>query len=948
MNRSATSLASRVAAFLLVISWLHAQPSQLEPRGIGGGGALFSPSVSPYNGSELYVACDMTQLFHSTDLGESWSVVDFRQLQVGNIYGNVQFTSDPKILYTLDARTEVGMPVRSTDGGTTWKPLATDPTDGGAFSLYADPASTTNILLSDYSTLYYSTDGGATFTPKFTTDSANGCYVAGAFFDGNRIFVGTNQGLIASTDGGSTFSRLPITGIPQSEAIVSFAGAKQNGKIRFFCVTIGSGDLYPGTDITGVLYDSYQGVYSVDEGSFVWAKKIGGIASGTYPFFVAMAKNNTDIAYLAGGSDASEPIVYRTVNGGSSWQSVFLTNNNQNIKTGWSGDGGDRLWTYGEYALGLAVAPNDPNRAAITDLGFTHVTADGGASWKQAYVASQYQNPAGAPTPTGRAYAGIGLENTTCWRVAWADSMNMISCFSDIKGIISSDAGATWSMNYTGHTMNSMYYALKSPSGGTVYAATSSVHDMYQSTYLLDSRIDGGKGQVLFSTDRGHTWQLLHDFGHPVIWLAADPGDPKKLYASVIHSTEGGIYMSSNVDQGAASTWTKLASPPRTQGHPFNIHVLNDGTLLCTYSGRRAGSPAAFTSSSGVFISTDGGTSWTDRSSPEMLYWTKDVVVDPHDPAQNTWYVGVFSGYGGNGASNNVGGLYRTTDRGVTWKILLDLPSRVSNLNRVTSCAVSPTNGDEMYVTTETDGLWHTSDLHATTPTFTQVAGYPFRQPERVFYNPYRPDEFWVTSFGNGMRVGGSSVVQLPSAPFLVSPANDSTGVPTSRSLWWNPVAGATSYNVQLWKMNPDSVPVLDQFGVSGATQAFTGLAIDTRYGWHVRASNSAGFGPWSETWYFRTVASSSVEEDRSMELHYSVSAGSTAGEGVIRYRLPQRAHVDLVLFDPLGRQAVTLLDAEQEGGEHFLRFTVGTSGVYLCRLRVDGSAMTRRIIVAR
>jgi hypothetical protein len=31
---------------------------------------------------------------------------------------------------------------------------------------------------------------------------------------------------------------------------------------------------------------------------------------------------------------------------------------------------------------------------------------------------------------------------------------------------------------------------------------------------------------------------------------------------------------------------------------------------------------------------------------------------------------------------------------------------------------------------------------------------YPFRQPERVFYNPYNLAQVWITSFGAGIMVG--------------------------------------------------------------------------------------------------------------------------------------------------------------------------------------------------
>jgi hypothetical protein len=39
-------------------------------------------------------------------------------------------------------------------------------------------------------------------------------------------------------------------------------------------------------------------------------------------------------------------------------------------------------------------------------------------------------------------------------------------------------------------------------------------------------------------------------------------------------------------------------------------------------------------------------------------------------------------------------------------------------------------------------------------PTWTLVSSYPFRQPERVFFNPYNQSEIWVSSFGNGMKMG--------------------------------------------------------------------------------------------------------------------------------------------------------------------------------------------------
>ncbi len=454
--------------------------------------------------------------------------------------------------------------------------------------------------------------------------------------------------------------------------------------------------------------------------------------------------------YVAGGNPStSRPTVFQSTTGGGNWQSVLQTVNNANVATGWSGDGGDRGWSYGEMALGFTVDPLDAARMIITDFGFAHESEDGGMSWRALYVAPDDLNAAKQPIQPRQPYHSSGLENTTSWNLTWTSPTHIIGGFADIRAAVSNDAGASWSFNYTGDTQNAMYRSVVVQRNGQqfVYAATSSVHDMYQSTYLTDARIDGGTGQVLFSTDGGTTWQLMHNFGHVVTWVEADPNNPNRLFAAVAHSTAGGIYVTNDAQDGAASVWTKLANPPRTQGHAFNIRVLNDGTLVVSYSGRRDSS-GAFTASSGVFTSNDGGQTWHDVSAPGMLYWTKDIVVDPSDPAQNTWYAAVFSGWGG--PPNGLGGLYRTTNRGATWQ-------KISSLDRVNSVTVNPTNANEAYLTTEIDGLWFTANLQSANPTFTAVAGYHFMQPMRVVYNPYNTNEVWVTSFGGGLRVGYSS-----------------------------------------------------------------------------------------------------------------------------------------------------------------------------------------------
>lgn len=750
MKRNQLLLTSGVLLFSII--QLLAQPSSFTSRGIGGGGALFALSINPANNNEYYVACDMGEVFHTTDFGATYSQIHFKQV-IGGHNSKVCFTSTTGLLYCLNYTNDKVLPVKSTDNGSTWTTLSGNPDESEEiYTIDVDYANPNRIIISHYNAIYFSDNGGTSFKNIHTAATGSGNVVAGVVFDNATIYIATNDGVLVSTNSGSSFTTATISGLPANERIWSFAGAKVGGVTRFFCLTGDAGDIYPGL-VGSDYYNFMKGVYSVDYGTGSWTPKMTGITKGTdFPMFVGMAANDVNTVYLAGSNSNSEPIIMKTTDAGSNWGHTFQTANNKNINTGWSGAGGDRGWSYGECPFAIAVAPNNAQQVIFGDLGFVHKTSNGGSTWQQGYINPKGQHAVNTNITAGQSYESIGIENTTCWQVHWVDAVTMWSCFSDIRGIRSTDGGISWSFNYTGNAANSTYRVIQHPANGTLFAACSNIHDMYQSTRLMDAQLDAAdaNGKIIYSTDKGKTWKDLHVFNHPVFWITLDPSNPNRAYASVIHynggSGVGGIYICNDLQNLATSAWTLLPNPPRTEKHPASIAVLNDGKMICTYSGRRTSS--GFTSSSGVFIYDPTGNSWTDVSDNGMKYWTKDIIIDPNDAQQNTWYVGVFSGWGG--PPNGLGGLYKTTDRGSSWKRITD-PAKI---DRVTSCTFNPSDANQIYMTTETQGLWVCSNVNAGTPVFTEVSAYPFKQPERVFFNPNNKNEMWVSSFGNGMKVG--------------------------------------------------------------------------------------------------------------------------------------------------------------------------------------------------
>lgn len=746
--------------FVSISAFMSISQPVFSPRGIGGGGALFFPTINPTDPNEFYVSCDMSELFHSTDQGVSYSVIPFTKLSVSNI-STYEFTSDPSIAYCSYNDGNNTYPVKTTDGGNTWTTIASYNlgTYGSVYKMSANPSRTDQFIVGAYGDILISNDGGTSLSlVKHAANMGAGIILAGVVWDGNDIYIGTNEGIYRSTDSGANFSLMSTLGIATGTVMWSFTGGRTGNTLRFCCIGASTLGTYNGV-MPWDYYSFGKCVYIMTNANGMWSPSNTGINFGTdFIMYASMSANDASTIYLGGNdNNLGAPLVFRSQNGGATWIKVFNTNNNANIITGWEGAGGDKGWGWSETCFGITAAPSNSSVVMLSTYSNVQISNDLGNNWHQAYVNPSDQHSAGSNTPKNMAYHSVGLENTTCWQVNWIDANTMMASFSDIGGIKSNDAGTSWGFQYSGFSVNSLYRTTIDNSG-TIYGACSNIHDMYQSTRLTDAILDANdaNGKIVFSTDHGATWQNMHVFNHPVFWMAIDPNNQSRMYASVIHyggtagSQLGGIYKTDDLQNHAGATWTKLSNPPRTEGHPMCIQVLNDGKMVCTFSGRR-NSSGAFTASSGVFIYDPLLNSWSDVSDAGMHYWTKDLILDPNDATQNTWYVCVFSGWGG--PPNGLGGLYKTTNRGQSWTKL------TNQFNSVTSITFNPANGNQAFLTTETEGLWQSSDMNTTTPTWTLVNSYPFRQPERVFFNPYNNDEMWVTSFGNGMKIASASAV---------------------------------------------------------------------------------------------------------------------------------------------------------------------------------------------
>ena len=753
---------AKTSILLVMIFSITTLANTWEPKGMGGGGTLINVAINPHNSNEIFVGTDMSEVFHSTDFGKNWTIKPSNQLS-GSFDADIRFTSDPDIMYSInwyDPHLLRFSPVVSIDAGQTFQPLPNFPpvaSEDYATRIFADPNQTQRIVLAYDSGIYFSDDGGNNYVEvaSFDFSVSYGIRLAGVVWDGTTIIVATAQGMYRSNNNGTSFAAFTMSGIPATQYIANFEATQSGASTLYIAATAAADDIAPHMEIPELASRVYR---STDGTS--WQEMI---IPNSIPYFIETFANDVNTLYLAGAifrNQAFVPAVWRSNNGGDTWQQLFLSLNNENIQTGWSYDDGNYHWWWDGSAKGFDVDPNNSNKIFMSS-NFAYSSVDGGATWQAAYVKESDLNPINTAVTAGLTYQTNGLNPTSSYWIHWIDQQKVFACFTDISSHYSTDGGEHWQVGDDIGLDNNSVYQVVQAANGTLYAAVSELHDLYlDPPDIFLSQASPPGGSIHYSTDNGASWSVFHNFNAPVVWLALDPNDSNSLYVSVVDNTIGGIHVTHELNNGVAASFSTLSAPVRTQKRPYNITILNDGTIVSSWSVKTESDNEIFTASSGVFISTDGGTTWLDRSDINMHFWTMDVVIDLHDATQNTWYTAVRGHQPFSDANvSTTGGLYKTTNRGQTWTRVLSN----TQASRVHSITIHPSNPDEAYVTTEGNGLLKTSNLTAAVPLFIQDQDYLFQSPLRTFYNPFNENEIWVTSFGNGMHKLNNDVIFINS-----------------------------------------------------------------------------------------------------------------------------------------------------------------------------------------
>jgi photosystem II stability/assembly factor-like uncharacterized protein len=542
-----------------------------------------------------------------------------------------------------------------------------------------------------------------------------------------RIFAGAaDGGVFRSDDGGGSWT-------PVFDEI---------GNLSIGALAIDPSDpatVYAGTGEANASGDSFAGIgllRSTDAGAH-WS--LLGLESSRHINRIVIDPTNPQKIYVAcmGALFSKTPDrgLYRTTDGGTTWERTLFLSDSTGV-------------------IDVVLDPSQPSRlyAATWERLRTPKYRRGGGTtcgvWRSLDSGSTWTRLGSGLPGISPSVGRIGLALcTTQSQVVYAIYADNTGYFSGLYKSI--NGGDSWTRT-SDAALSDLYgsygwyfgnvrvdpadpnrvYAMgldiyRSTSGGSGWAYVSSnvhvdQHDLWIDPNQSGRWIAGGDGGLYVTTSSGAAWTHVETLPITQFYAGAvDTQNPARLY--------GG-----SQDNGTVRTWGGgLNDWEMIYGGDGFYALVDPGNSNTIYAEYQYG---------GLAKSTDGGSGFSSCvsgiNSGDRRNWSTPVVFDPANASR--LYYGTYR-------------LYRTTNGASSWSAISgDLTGGVGDASLVyatiTTIAVSPSNGQVIYVGTDDGRVWRTANGGTTWQNLS--AGLPQRWVTRVAVDPVNADIAYVTHSG--------------------------------------------------------------------------------------------------------------------------------------------------------------------------------------------------------
>lgn len=855
--------------------------SQYLPQGIGGGGAMTSFCVNPFNQDLWFVATDMGTLFRSTNRGQLWTPIDHDFIVFSSNLDYavpLGFCADPLVIFYSDNGRSI---LRSNDAGITWNAVSINlNADERIKYWYPNSNNENEIYCATDERLLVSRDKGYTWYPCGITGVSRGTFID---HHDNSVYHATLDGIYRSTDNAQSFTTYHVLTV---RPLLWFtAGRDSNGLTLAYLdgdgVNAVGAWIQPYIGMTGDGATQRQYDTSIQVSGFVWVRRAGdsefrrgncvqtfaGISyQSTYvhgaanirllgytPFPINrtqynygglyMAENDSQTIMVVGSSywpRQTGSKIFKSTDGGQNWSKCFQILNYDEGYTPWPADllehsavGLEVGWWDGGYEL-FRMCQLNSAIAGGTGYFFLHTTEDTGEHWRAPFTRFMDTEP----RTRGKRWASTGLEVTSVYRMKFhpVNHQLLYVGMADIGGYVSEDGGSSVRMCNTAY--NSNYdYAFDSEDDTIVYAASSSLHDFPLSWY---GRVRYDAGGVFKSNDRGRTWTRLTP---DTVSTPTSPGFNRNFISIAYDKTRNILYAGSQGDGVARSldggvTWQYFNNGIfKGNGRIISqIELDSAGNVYVLLTGDATDNLNATNQLyTGIYFLdvVHNATQWQllrttvqipqngDSNSAHYWCYPTRFALDPND-SNTMWLVDVECFW-------MCSGIWKSTDRGVTW-------NRVYQYTHPYDIVLDPNNSNVVYVSGyyTLDGTWGNGGLLYTIDggaNWTKNSMIAFKANGYCAqFDPGVPGRVWYGFHGAGMLYGPRpegfiTDTEPPSVPQQF----EATDV-TSHDIYLHWQSSQDNIHVAGYRVYDGTTCIRDVQGATTTSLRLTGLLPENTY----------------------------------------------------------------------------------------------------------------------
>ncbi|MFF8836959.1 WD40/YVTN/BNR-like repeat-containing protein [Streptomyces sp. NPDC015130] len=577
---------------------------------INASGRVSSVAVDPGNASHLLAGAAHGGIWESYNRGQSWAPRTDHAATLTT--GAIAF--HPTAPATVLAGTGEGDwwrgfgtgILRSTNGGSTWTSLVTAPFVGQGFhDLEFDRATPTRVYAATTGGLYVSNDTGATWTQRRTAWT----WSVAVAPSGAEAFAACRDGLFRSTDGGTTWNAVTLPGTPPATwSRLAVAIAPSDPTVAY---------------VFGAGASPYLARRAAGTWTAIGAPTGVSILQAWYDWFLAVSPDNAGQIYCGAIS------AHRGDLSGTTWTWTDIASRpspGQSIHPD-------------QHAI--AFEPGQPQVVYIGNDGGLYRSPDRGVTWQ---------------------HLNNGLEITEFEYLAQdLGSSRWLMGGTQDNGTERWTGSPSWLHSQDGD-------------GGDCGVNRTDPRTVFHSFYNMG---------VERSTSRGDwgSWAWLPP---PVVAgeqsLFYPPFESSATNGNTVAQAGGALYVS----RDNCTNWTRLGFPTADTASAMYIPTA-DQVYVGTIAGR-------------LYVTRWNGTAWgalTALTTPRANAWISDIHVDPTD-TNRVWVTHT---------TRDGGRVWRSTDGGTTWA---DRTAALPNLP-LNAVEVHPGNRDRVWVAADL-GVYQTLD----------------------------------------------------------------------------------------------------------------------------------------------------------------------------------------------------------------------------------------------